>query len=91
MSASAQCPHGSIEFNLNVVGFGDTNIRYLEIRGRCKGCDATIRFQGPHGLSPEQPTVSSVLGDEASLPFMFGDEEYDRKAVGVALRMQGAS
>lgn len=76
MSASKTCPHSDVHFDLNTASFGNTNIRYLEIKGRCKICDAEMRFRGPMGVSPDRPTVST-FGDEASLPFMFGDEEYD--------------
>jgi hypothetical protein len=79
MSASTQCPHSDVHFELNLASFGDTNIRYLEVKGRCKVCDEIARFRGPMGVSPDQATVS-LFGDEASLPLMFGAEEYDGQA-----------
>lgn len=82
MSASTICPHSDVHFHLNTAIFGNTNIRYLEITGHCKICDAPLRFRGPVGVSPDHPTVS-VFGNEASLPFLFGEEEYDGRATGL--------
>ncbi|MBX3482523.1 hypothetical protein [Phenylobacterium sp.] len=82
MSGSAQCPHTDVHFDLNVARFGDTNVGYLEIVGRCKICDAPMRFRGaPLGVTPAHPTMA-LDGSEIRLPFLFGDEEYDGKCVG---------
>lgn len=82
MSASTQCPHSDPHFNLELAAFGDTNIRYLEITGHCNVCGAALRFLGlPLGLTPSRPT-GALDGSEARLPVMFGEEEYDGKAVG---------
>lgn len=80
--ASDQCPHSDLHYTLNLALFGNTNIRYLEITGVCKICDAPMRFRGmPFGLSPMHPTMA-IDGSDVSLPVMFGDEEYDGKAMG---------
>jgi hypothetical protein len=82
MASEAQCPHSQVHYHLNLASFGDTNIRYVEITGKCTICDQPMRFQGmPFGLSPEQPTMS-IDGIEAKLPVMFGEEEYDGKSIG---------
>ncbi|MFW2344003.1 MAG: hypothetical protein ACN4EU_01775 [Brevundimonas mediterranea] len=84
MSGSAQCPHVDVHYHLNLASFGNTNVRYLEIKGQCLTCDAPIRFRAPLGLSSDHPTVS-LDGAEVSLPLMFGDETYDGKASGYTL------
>ena len=84
MSGSTQCPQSDVAFHINMASFGDTNIRFLEVSGSCNICGAEMRFRGPAGLSPNQPTVS-IGGEEASLPFMFGDETYDGKATGFSV------
>lgn len=82
MSASTQCPHNDVHYNLNLQSFGNTNIRYLEIHGHCKICNEPICFRGmPLGVNPGAPTMS-VDGGEVRLPLMFGQEEYDGKAMG---------
>lgn len=85
MSGSTQCPHSAVKYELNLAAFGDTNIRYLEIRAHCTICDAQMVFQGmPAGISPTQPTAS-FCGFEASLPVMFGDEVYDGRATALSI------
>lgn len=81
-SDSSQCPHTDHHYEINMACFGNTNIRYLEIKGRCTICDAPIRFRGlPMGLSPMHPTMA-LDGSDVALPIMHGDEEYDGKAMG---------
>lgn len=81
-----QCPHPEVHFNLNSSRFGNTNIRYLEITAACKICDAPMRFRGlPFGMTPHHPTMAAD-GLEVILPHMFGDEEYDGKAIGMVGR-----
>lgn len=85
MSGSFQCPHSDVNFALNVASFGDTNIRYLEISGRCTICDAPMVFQGfPLGISPTTPT-GSCDGQEVTLPVMFGEEVYDGKCTALSV------
>ncbi|MCW5758269.1 MAG: hypothetical protein KIS90_00680 [Phenylobacterium sp.] len=68
MSGSAQCPHTDVHLDLIV--------------GRCKICDAPMRFRGaPLGMTPAHPTMA-LDGSEIRLPFLFGDEDYDGKASG---------
>jgi hypothetical protein len=86
MSGSVRCPHTQVHYELNLASFGNTNIRYVEIKGACKLCDAPMVFQGRVGVSPLEPTVS-LGGFEASLPVMFGDEEYDGRATGYSLSL----
>lgn len=82
MSASAQCPHSDVHCHFNLATFEDTNIRYLEVTGRCNVCQAPMRFRGaPLGVTPAHPTMA-LDGSEVRLPMMFGDEEYDGKAAG---------
>lgn len=81
MSGSTQCPHSDVHPHLNEARFGNTNIRYLEVSGRCKICDQPIRFRGaPLGMTPTHPTMA-LDGSEIVLPFLFGDEEFDGKAI----------
>lgn len=79
---SGQCPHPSHHYDINMASFGDTNIRYLEIKGRCTVCEAPVRFRGlPYGMSPMHPTMR-IGGSDVTLPIMHGDEEYDGDATG---------
>jgi hypothetical protein len=85
MSGSVQCPHSAVQYALNLAAFGDTNIRYLEIKAVCTICDAPMVFMGlPVGISPTLPTAS-IGGDEVSLPVMFGDEVYDGRATSLSV------
>lgn len=87
MSGSAQCPHPAVHYHLNLASFGDTNIRYVEIKGSCKICEAPMVFQGRVGCSPREPMVA-LGGFEISIPVMFGEEQYDGKAVGYSLSIE---
>lgn len=82
------CTHEAGHFHINVQNFGDTNLRYLEITGRCKRCDAPIIFRCDHtGVSPDRP-MASIGRDEVTLPFLFDGETYDGRAIGfVATRV----
>lgn len=76
------CKHDDANFHINVACFGDTNLRYLEITGRCKRCDAPMRFRcDAAGISPDRPMVN-IGRDTMHLPFLFGDDAYDGRAVG---------
>ena len=79
-----------IHFNLNIQWFGDTNLKYLEVSGVCKGCGRKLAFRGPAGLNPSHPTAA-MDGAEAIFPFVMEGEEYDGKAVGYALTFPGAN
>ncbi|MBG1233004.1 hypothetical protein [Aestuariivirga litoralis] len=86
MNASSKCPHTDTHYNLNLASFGDTNIRYLEITGQCKICKLPLRFRGlPMGMGPAAASMAPD-GSEARLPVMFGDEEYDGKAISFDIR-----
>jgi hypothetical protein len=74
MSGSAKCPHSDVHYNINLASFGDTNLRYVEISGRCNICDAKMRFRGRFGLNPNEPRVA-IDGSEACLPVLFDDDE----------------
>lgn len=84
MSASTQCPHNDLHFELNNQCFGDTNLHYLEISARCKICDKQMLFRGPGGLSPAHPTVS-LFGDQVNLPFLGEGEEVTGKPTGYSI------
>jgi hypothetical protein len=86
VSGSTQCPHPELDFDLNVASFGDTNIRYLEVLGRCKTCEQRITFRGPVGMSPLHPAMA-LDGSELRAPFMIGTEAYDGKASGFSIEV----
>lgn len=80
-----QCPHSDVHYNLNLVTLTDTGLRYLEVTGHCKICEAPMRFRGPMGMSPNQPMVG-VGGEELRAPLMFGDEEPSGPSAGFGIR-----
>lgn len=74
MSNSQKCLHQEVNWTLQEHRFGDTNLRYLEVTGRCTACEAVVAFRGASlGLSPDRPTCEPG-GAEIRLPFLFGDE-----------------
>jgi hypothetical protein len=79
-----------VHWHLNLQHFGNTNIKYLEVKGRCALCGRGVSFRGPAGLNPVHPTVS-VDGSEAIFPFLFDDETYDGKAIGYSVSASGAN
>jgi len=88
-SIPSPCPHEDVHYNINLVAFGDTNIRYVELQGHCKLCKAEMKFQGDrYGMNPRAPALS-LLGETLYLPVMFGKEVYDQKAVGYAITVKG--
>lgn len=80
----------NLHWHLNLQHFGDTNIKYLEIRGACKVCGKQAMFRGPVGLNPSHPTVG-IDGSEAIFPFVFDGETYDGKAIGYSVSSPGAN
>lgn len=66
----------NVDLQFTINRFDDTNISFLEIGGACKLCGRKIEFRGPMGVNPMHPTI---LGGDASLPFMLEGEEYDGK------------
>lgn len=74
----------NVHWHLNLQHFGNTNIKYLEVTGRCRVCGNSIRFRGPAGLNPAGPTVA-IDGSEAIFPFLFENEQYDGNAVGYSV------
>lgn len=83
MSASAQCPHSDVRWNLHHQAFHDATIHYLEITGSCHNCGLAVTFRGlPLGMTPAHPTMA-IDGSEVRLPFMLGDEEPAGKLIGV--------
>ena len=82
-SADTQaCEHQQLHLSVNFVGFEDTNVRYLEIKVKCKTCDRRMRFRGlPLGLSPHRPT-GELGGFEVRLPFLAEGEELEGQVVG---------
>ena len=79
-----------MHWHLNLQHFGDTNMKYLEVRGACKECGKAVTFRGPAGLNPSHPTVS-MDGAEAIFPFVLDGEVYDGKAVGYSVSIPGAN
>lgn len=74
MSASTQCHHPDLHFDLHHVHLLDSNVHYLDIKARCTVCGARMLFQGcPMGVTPKHPTMS-LDGGEIHLP-MFGEGE----------------
>ena len=88
MSGSSKCHHPEIDFNLEHAIFKDTNIRYLEIIGKCKICETPIQFQGnfPVGLTPEHPTQVELGNTNIVLPFLIEGEQYDGKSIGYIVK-----
>ncbi len=87
MGEREECSH-HIDWKINHAAFGDTNINYLEIQGKCSNCHKIVKFRGaPLGLSPNNPTME-VGGSEVRLPFIFEDENYDGKDIGFDIRLQ---
>jgi len=82
MSASSQCHHPDLHFDLHHQGFHDTNIHYLEIKARCTVCGVPMKFRGcPLGVTPAHPTMA-LDGSEIRVPFTGENEEYDGKSIG---------
>lgn len=82
MSATARCPHFNFSANVKVARIEDTNIKYADITIICTDCGQPAVFRGmPFGSTPHHPTMR-IDGQEVTLPFMVGDEEYDGKAIG---------
>ena len=80
----------NMNFHLNLQSFGDTNIKYLEVRGGCSICGRRMRFRGQAGLSPSAPTTA-IDGSEAIFPFLFEGETYDGKGSGYTVSVVGAN
>ncbi|MER9768994.1 hypothetical protein NKJ09_23350 [Mesorhizobium sp. M0189] len=80
----------NVEWHLNLQHFGDTNIKYLEVKGACNVCNRAVSFRGPAGLNQSHPTVA-IDGSEAVFPFLFSDEEFDGKAVGFSVSIPGGN
>ena len=88
MSGSVNCPHlEGFHFHINVASMGDTNLKYLEITGKCKSCDKAIAFRGPLGSSPDHPAMSPD-GAEARLPFLCEGEELTGKPIGFSINLR---
>lgn len=66
---STPCDHmGQIEFTVHVHHYEDCESMGLDLRARCTGCGAVMRFLGvPKGAGGGAPT-SSCWGDQVSLP-----------------------
>lgn len=82
MSASTQCPHSDLHFEIHHQGFDDSSIHYLEIKASCKTCGKRMIFRGaPFGLTPAHPTMA-IDGSEMRLPFLGEGEELTGKVIG---------
>ena len=82
MTASQQCPHSHVFFQVGVAHIEGSPLRYAEITGRCEICGVSARFRGlPLGLGPNTATMAPD-GSEARLPLTFGDEEPTGKELG---------
>jgi hypothetical protein len=79
-----------MHWHLNLQHFGDTNVKYLDVRGACAECGRAVAFRGPAGINPSHPTVA-IDGSEATFPFLFADEVYDGKAMGYSVSVPGAN
>lgn len=77
-------------WHLNLQHFGDTNIKYLEVRGACNVCGKAAHFRGPAGMNPSHPTVA-IDGSEAVFPFVLEGETYDGKAIGYSVTAVGGN
>lgn len=75
MNASAQCPHLEFDLKINLQVMMDSNVRFIEMKGLCKGCNKPLEFHGmPFGSSPFRPTMA-VDGSECAVPFTCEGEE----------------
>lgn len=79
-----------MHWHLNLQHFGDTNIKYLEVTGKCRVCGKKAVFRGPAGLNPAGPTVA-IDGSEAIFPLLLEGETYDGKAMGYSVSNAGAN
>lgn len=85
MSGSTQCPHPEVRWTLNEQRFGDTNLRYIEIKGYCTTCNGVVEFRGaPIGHSPHHPAME-VGGAEMRLPFLFAGEPLVGRPIGYTI------
>lgn len=79
------CKHEDAHFHINMACFGDTNLRYLEITGHCKECNAPLKFRcDAAGVSPDRPMVN-ISREMMHPPCLFGDEVYDGRAIGMSV------
>jgi len=78
MSGSAQCPHGSYLFNIEVANIEDDTIKYADITGRCESCGKPLIFRSdlPMGVNWRHPTISPD-GQELRLPCSVEGDEVD--------------
>lgn len=78
-----------MNYHLNHVHMGDTNVHVLEISARCGVCEAAMTFLGdlPMGGSLQRPTLDLDRGT-ISLPMVGTGEAPD--AVTEALLRRGA-
>jgi hypothetical protein len=89
MSASGQCHHPNVHFDLNHVCLGDSNTHYLELKARCTVCGCRMIFQGeglPFGCSPKVPTIA-IDGSELNIPMRGEDEQPTGSQLGFTGRL----
>ncbi len=86
---SAQCPHPDVHIELNHQMMADSNVHYLEVKVRCRICEAPMAFRGlPFGVSPHHPTMA-IDGSEITLPFLGAGEEPAGKLIGFVGKQVG--
>lgn len=73
-----------LHFTLGIKAFGDTNLKYLEARAHCRLCGRRAQFRGALGVNPSGGTVS-LDGLEATTPFVFEGEIYDKRGKGFGI------
>lgn len=82
------CPHHETTWHVRHDRFENTNINYAELTGSCVKCGAPVRFhcRAPLGTHPELVT-QAMDASTVNVPFLFGDAQYDGKAVGFVGRV----
>ena len=77
MTAVAKCPHPDMEYHVHTANLGDSIMKAVEIKAKCRHCGKDMRFIGlPTGVSFQRPTVSAD-GLVVRFPMLAQDEEPD--------------
>lgn len=77
MSASSQCPHSDINFDINHVHMTDSNIASVQITAQCKICGVAMRLDRglPWGANSRHPTHASDTEGGILIPMIANGEE----------------
>lgn len=85
MNASSKCPHPEFTYEVKIVAFEETTLKYTELQIVCKHCNQPAQFRGmPAGLSPMQP-MTCIEAQEVRLPFLVAGDEPPTGGVGFSI------